>query len=180
MYGLIQTGLLMLLRNLYGIVPGAAAGSAALNGWVKDTVGRVVGTAGATNITITPATTGCSVTLLAARKYKFKLVLWTTNTTAADGLRFDFDGGTATMTSFMQNAVVTDTSGVRSLAQTTAIATDVTDGNATTTGAAMTVAEGYMVSNAAGTFIPRFAKRADAAGAAITLNNATLEVVEMP
>ena len=148
------------------------------DGWLQVTSGRSVGTAGATNVTITPATTGCSVTLIAGRKYAFKLVLWTTNVTAADGLRVDFDGGTATMTSFMQNGFVTDTASVRSLPQTTALATDVTD--TTTTGAAMSVFEGYMVVNGAGTFIPRFAKEADAAGATITLNNAVLLVEDMP
>lgn len=152
--------------------------SGAGSGWLQNTAGRSVGTAGATNITITPATTGCSVTLVSGRKYKFKLVLWTTTATAADGLRVDFDGGAATMTSFMQNGIVTDTAGVRSLPQTTAIATDVTD--TTTTGAAMSVFEGYMVCNVGGTFIPRFAKEADAAGATITLNNAVLMVEDMP
>lgn len=145
-------------------------------GWIQNSAGRARRTTSTTNVTITPATTGLSVALAAGRTYQFKLVIYTTNVTAADGLRVDFDGGTATATAFIQNGIVTDTAGVRSLPQTTALATDVTD--TTTTGAAMSVFEGTITVNTAGTFIPRFAKEADAAGATITIQAGSCLVVE--
>lgn len=135
--------------------------------WVQNGAGQKFRSSSTTNITITPATTGLSVTVAASRTYKFKCVLYTTTATAADGLRVDFDGGNATMSMFIQNGILSDTTSVRPLAQTTALATDVTD--TSVAGAAMSVFEGTFTTSGAGTFIPRFAKEADAAGATITI-----------
>ena len=172
--GTADTGLERLAAGLIGTTDGSTG-----TGWIQNSAGSSkVALGGGTNVTITPADTGLSVTLKAGRKYHFKVILWVTETTAADGLRVDFDGGTATMTSFRQNGYVSDTVSVRPLAQTTALATDVTD--TTTTGAAMAVFEGTLLVNAGGTFVPRYAKEADAAGAAITLNDAVMLVEDMP
>ena len=169
-----DTGLERLAAGVIGTTDGSTG-----TGWIQNSAGSSkVALGGGTNVTITPADTGLSVTLKAGRKYHFKVILWVTETTAADGLRVDFDGGTATMTSFRQNGYVSDTVSVRPLAQTTALATDVTD--TTTTGAAMAVFEGTLLVNAGGTFVPRYAKEADAAGAAITLNDAVMLVEDMP
>jgi hypothetical protein len=169
----LQVGIGHVTEDVLRVIGSGGAGSEL--GWLQQ-VGRVRVTVDATNATITPATTGLSVAVKAGRHYSFKLVLFVEETTAADGLRVDFDGGTATMTAFVQNGIVTDTAGVRSLPQTTALATDVTD--ATTTGAAMAVFEGFFTVNAAGTFIPRFAKEADAAGANLTLRRGSHLILE--
>lgn len=148
----------------------------ATGGWIQNTAGCARVTGDGTNITITPATTGLSVTVKASRHYSFKLVLFVEETTAADGLRVDFNGGTATMTDFRVHGTVADTAGVRSLTQSVALDTDITD--TTTTGASMAVFEGHFTVNAAGTFIPRYAKEADAAGAALNLRRGSYLLVE--
>lgn len=148
----------------------------ATGGWIQNTAGCARVTGDGTNITITPATTGLSVTVKASRHYSFKLVLFVEETTAADGLRVDFNGGTATMTDFRVHGTVADTAGVRSLTQSVALDTDITD--TTTTGASMAVFEGHFTVNVAGTFIPRYAKEADAAGAALNLRRGSYLLVE--
>lgn len=121
-----------------------------------------------TNVTTTPANiTGLSATVRAGRFYTGEVVLYCDSATAADGLRFDFDGGTATMTAFIVQGTIADDVSVRPLARTTALATDITD--TTSTGSCLVVFKFYFTCNAAGTFIPRFAKEADAAGATATV-----------
>lgn len=160
----VDTGLVRVAAGVVGPVANEAGSTA---GFIQNTAGDKRVAADGTNVTTTPATTGLSVTVAAARHYAFECVLYVEDVTAADGLRVDFDGGTATMAAFIQNGQIWDTAGVRSLPQTTAIATDVTD--TTTTGAAMAVFKGFFSVTDAGTFIPRYAKEADAAGATITL-----------
>lgn len=121
-----------------------------------------------TTVSITPAAiTGLSATLVAGRTYSGRLVVMCAAATAADGFRFDFDGGAATATNFRAMGTIADTASVRPLAMTSALATDLVD--TTTTGDAIAVIDFTITCNAAGTFIPRFAKEADAAGATNTV-----------
>lgn len=133
-------------------------------------------TSNATNATTTMSNlTDLSVTLIAGRKYTFKLILFASNGLAADGIKIDFDGGTATMTSFRAHGTLFDTALLLST-QTSALATDMAQ--ATVTGDAMFEIHGALVCNAAGTFIPRFAKNADAAGATLTAYLNSFMIVE--
>lgn len=158
-----------LLQSLYGLSGGGGSSFLSVSKWVQLAAGRSrVTTTDVTTVSITPsAITGLTATVVAGRKYFGELVVFCSEATAVDGLRLDFDGGTATMTSFEAQGYVTDTIGVRSLARTSALATDITD--TTTTGDSMAVVKFAFVVNAGGTFIPRVAKEADAAGATLTV-----------
>lgn len=139
--------------------------------WIQQLGARSRVNADVTNATATMAAiTGLTSTLLAGRKYTGEMVLFASDDVAADGLTLDFDGGTATMTSFAAQGTITDTVSTRNLARTAALATDLVD--ATTTGSAVvTIKLGFVV-NAAGTFIPRFAQTAHTTGTAtVTLNS---------
>ncbi len=109
--------------------------------------------------------TGISVPLLAGQKFVGELVVKCNNSTAAEGIKFDFNGGTATVTSFWAagNQLVggTDVLG-------TGISTSLPGviNFTTITGETLIVIKFSLVTNAAGTFIPRFAENSSAAGTA--------------
>lgn len=135
--------------------------------WVQ-TSGGSRAAADVTTVSITPAAiTGLSATLVAGQTYSGRLVVMCAAATAADGFRFDFDGGVATATNFRAMGTIADTASVRPLAMTSALATDLVD--TTTTGDAIAVIDFTITCNAAGTLIPRFAKEVDAAGATNTV-----------
>lgn len=132
-----------------------------LTGWAN-TYGKNALTADYTNATATMSNlTALSTTLIAARKYTFRMVLRFSNSTAADGIMVDFDGGTATATDFGVNCQVYDTALLLSQ-DATALATDIVA--TTTTGASKMICDGSFTVNAAGTFIPRAAEEADGGG----------------
>ena len=116
----------------------------------------------ATNATTTMANlTGLTVNLVAGKKYSGKLVIYCANSLAADGAKFDLDGGSATMTTFRAHGTLFDTALLLSQ-QTSALATDFAQG--TVTGDAMFEVHFSFVCNAAGTLIPRFAGNAAVSG----------------
>lgn len=118
-----------------------------------------------TNATTTfAAITGLSVTLIAGRKYIVRCVYKCVNSVAADGVKFDFNGGTATMTSFWAAAAAEVTSGTVTVG--TAISTSLAGviNYTAITGETIVVVEISMVVNAAGTFIARFAENAHTTG----------------
>jgi hypothetical protein len=138
------------------------------SGWLQNTAGRVTITADVTNAATTLATTGLTITVKAGRKYASgKIILWLENVTAADGIKLDLDGGTATWTSLRATYKAYDTSGLVGFAAVSAIATVFTV--ATFTGAGWVEIEYSGVCANAGTLIPRFAKNSDAAGALLSL-----------
>lgn len=155
-------------------------GTSSADGWIQNRAGRRRITADATTTSTTPANlTALTVNLEAGRHYTFKLVLFTENATAADGLRVDFDGGTATMTDFRAEGYVADSTSVVSLPGVTTLADDLVDTNVS--GAALVEINGTLTVNAAGTFIPRLGKEADAAGATLTYRRGSyLWVEDMP
>lgn len=129
-----------------------------------------------TNATTTMANlTELSVTVKAGRKYTFKCILFVADDVAADGVKVDFDGGTATMTSFRAHATIYDTALLAS-AQVTAIATDFSV--AVCTGDALIEIHGAFVCNAGGTFIPRAAQVAHTTGTLTVYLNSFLTVEE--
>ena len=141
---------------------------------------RVDTAAPVTNATDTMAAiTGLSATLIAGRKYAGTMTLYVSTDVAAEGIKFDFDGGAATMTAF--NAAVTGnvqaaTAGVTVSA---ALATDITFTALTGTGVNCIVISFDLVCNAAGTFIPRFSQVAHALGTA-TVVAANLSLDDYP
>lgn len=157
-----DTGISRVTGNVLRVVNNVAAAV-----WLQ-TGGDSRVAANVTTVSITPsAITGLTATLIAGRTYSGRLVVMCSAATAADGFRFDFDGGTATATDFRAMGTIADTASVRPLAMTSALATDLVD--TTTTGDAIATIDFTITCNAAGTFIPRFAKEADAAGATNTV-----------
>lgn len=156
-----------------------AAAVVGVTSWLQNTGGRSrVTTSDVTNATTTMApVTGLSATLIAGRKYSGKLILYVNDSVAADGIKVDFDGGTATMTSFRAHGTIFDAALLLS-SQTTAIATDFVV--ATITGDAMVEVYFSFVCNGAGTFIPRFAKNAHTTGTATVYVNSFMWLDDMP
>lgn len=157
-----DAGLARVTTGVLRVVNGSAAASWLQTGGDSRVTGNV------TTVSITPAAiTGLTATLIAGRTYSGRLVVMCSAATAADGFRFDFDGGAATATDFRAMGTIADTASVRPLAMTSALATDLVD--TTTTGDAIATIDFTITCNVAGTFIPRFAKEADAAGATNTV-----------
>ena len=134
------------------------------NGWFRNSAGRDYATADQTvDSTTLTADDTISMTLYAGQKIEFHLVyLMTPGDTLADATKFDFNGGDATMTSFIadvqvrgagQDVAVTNS---RMTALNTAVSISVNPATSYTI-----EVKGFAVVNAAGTFIPQFAKTAD-------------------
>lgn len=163
-------------RTAAGVIK-ATNGSSG-SGWIQNTAGSLRVNADATNATATMSNlTDLTATLVAGRKYAFKLILYCADSVAAEGIKVDFDGGTATMTSFRAHGTIFDTALLLST-QTTAIATDFAV--ATVTGDSMIEIHGGMVVNAAGTFIPRFSQNTHATGTATVYLNSHLLIEDIP
>lgn len=123
-------------------------------------------TADVTNATGTLANlTALSQTLSAGTAYTFHIAFRTSNSLAADGLKFDFAGGTATATTFWARCDIKDTA-LLFTGTSTAIGTDILA--ATATGESALICEGYFLVNAGGTFIPRAAGNTAASGTQTT------------
>lgn len=99
--------------------------------------------------------TDLTVTLAASGVYRGTLVLKCSNSTAAEGISVDFDGSTATMTSFAAGAGIL--TGGTAVAVTTVSSALATDLNWTTiTNETWITVQFSCTVNAGGTFIPRF------------------------
>lgn len=165
-----------IVRVAAGVVgPTNGSGTGA---WFQNTAGRSRIAADITNATTTFANlTGLSHTVIAGRTYSFKLVVFCANSTAVDGAKFDFDGGTATATNFRQHATLFDTALLAST-QTAALATAIAA--ATVTGDAYFEAHGTITVNAAGTLIPRFAKNSHTTGTLTAYRGSYLWLEDTP
>lgn len=132
-----------------------------LNGYLRQS-GKMT----STDVTLTDATltnlTALSVTVFGAQKVRLRAVLYVTGALAADGVKFDFNGGTAVITAARFQGYVQDTGGITPFAATTDINTDITQ--ATVTGASKIVIDGALIVGDGGTFVIRLAKNADAGG----------------
>jgi hypothetical protein len=150
--------------------------------WVRGDPGRKRLTADVTNATTTLANLAdLSVTLVAGRKYAGRLVLKVSNSTATGGVKLDFGGGTATMTSFWAVATPAGTAGSGGAIVTgTMVSTTLTGAvNYTTiTGETLVVVEFSLVALAGGTFIPRVAT--NTAGTVTARLGSTLDLWDSP
>lgn len=133
-------------------------------GWLQSAAGRKRLASDFTDNTATLANvTDLTFTVAAGRKYKGTLILKATDSTAAEGIKFDFDGGNATMTSFAAGASVrVGGTSVIGTATSTALATDLVF--STITNESWIYVDVDFVVNAAGTFIVRAAQNTHAAG----------------
>lgn len=135
-------------------------GGTTLGGW-EQWAGQCEVASDQTNSTTTPASSTCSISVTSGRKYNFECAFFFADSVAAEGARFDFDGGAATVSAFRTHSKVLDAALVTSV-QTTALATDVTA--ATTTGDALFEAAGSFTASSTNTWIPRFAQNTHATG----------------
>lgn len=131
--------------------------------WVQTGADKVSLTADYTNATATMSNTALTphAPVVAARIYTFNLQIFFTDSVAADGIKIDFDGGTATATIFRAHCKIFDAA-LLSSTQATALATDFTA--AVTTGASLLECSGALVPSATGTFIVRAAQNAHTTG----------------
>lgn len=138
-------------------LPGNALGRMRSGGRYGDiaTSSRTAAQFDKTNTTLANIT-GLTATLLAGRTYKGRLILYTTSNVAG-GVNVDFDGGTATATTFIAEAMLLQAGALVApgTARSTALATDIA--NVTAITVATIIIEFVITVNAAGTLIPRFA-----------------------
>ena len=136
-------------------------------GWLQNSAGTKRLTANVTSAdTAMVNLTDLSMTLIAGRKYVGRLVLFAANTTAADGIRVDFDGGTATATSFIAGweMVPGNTLSTYVNFSSTALATDLAISALSSTSQRVLAISFSIVCNAAGTFIPRISEDTNGVG----------------
>ncbi len=105
-----------------------------------------------------------TVTLPAAGKYVGELTLKCNNTTAADGMKLDFNGGTATMTSFWAGGGVLASGGTDTVGTNVSTSLAGVINFSVVTGETIVVVKLSFVVNAGGTFVPRIAENAHTTG----------------
>lgn len=148
-------------------------------GGLQNTKGDKFLTADHTNATATPTNlTDLTVTVVSGRKYTFKLILMCSQSVAADGIRVDFEGGTATATNFRAHVLIYDGTTIDTHTAVTALATDVTSTDVGTT--VLVEVWGSFEPSAAGTFIPRVGLEAASTGTITTARGSHLSVWDMP
>ena len=129
-----------------------------------------------TNATTTFASTTLSVPVTTGLKYGFEVSLRLADSVAADGVKLDFNGGTATATNFRAHVIGHD-SALALSTQVTALATAATI--ATFTGDGMLRVEGSFEPSSTGTFIPRFAKNSHTTGTATLYRGSFIRIWQM-
>jgi len=134
-------------------------------GWLIVTPNKRL-TTSPTNATTTMSNlTDLSIAAVAGQKICILYHVIANDSTAADGLKFDFGGGSATFTS-IEFAFVTAPPGVTlGTVQSTTSTTAITATTATTTDVVYQIYVTAVI-NAAGTFVPRFAQVAHSTGTA--------------
>ena len=147
-------------RAAAGVI-GITNGTTPSGGWIFAEGPKSLAAAYTNATTAMSNITGLSTTLITGRKYQFQMSLFVSTDVAADGIKIDFDGGTATALDFRSHTKVFDTALLLS-SQTTAIATDIAQ--ATITGDSVIEVSGTFEVNAAGTFIPRASQNAHTTG----------------
>lgn len=160
-----DTGLKRVAAGVVGPTSGSALTAA---GWLQQTAGELALNADYTNATTTFSNTALSATLISGRTYNFSLNLLASDSTAADGMKIDFNGGSATVTNFRVNCMATnDTTGATvafTAATSTALATVLNIATMASTGTHMITCNGTFVPSSSSTFIVRAAQNAHSTG----------------
>lgn len=168
-----------LKRAVAGVI--ATTDGSSGTGWLQNSAARSRLVSNVTNDTVTPSNlTELSLTLKAGRKYTGRLTLRVSNSTAADGLLLDFDGGSATMTSFAAGIVANVQGATLGTTVSTALATDLTATALNGTGDNWIEVAISLVCNGAGTLIPRAAMNADTGGTLTVALGSYLWLEDMP
>lgn len=168
-----------LKRAAAGVVTATNGGGTA-SGYLQNGGGSKRNTADVTNATTTFSNlSDLTFTVAAGRKYCGRLVVRCSDSTAADGIKFDFAGGTATMTTFNAGVVGNVQGATAGTTVSAALATALTFTAMNGTTDHWIVIEFSFVVNAAGTVIPRFAQNAHSAGTATAALGSYLQCEDM-
>lgn len=129
--------------------------------WLQQAASRKVLGSDYTNATATFSNTALSISVVSGRKYTFQIVLFCADSTAADGIQLDFNGGSAGVTNFVAAGSISDaTAGGNQ--EVTTLAGVISA--ATITGATKVVIDGCFEPSSTGTFILRAAQNAHTTG----------------
>jgi len=151
-----DVGILRVAANVCRISGGDSG-----NGWCQITAGEAALAANFTNATATMANTNISLTVIAGRAYRIEGMLQVSNSTAGDGVQLDFNGGSATATTFFAAATAVGTVVSGTLSSTTLAGVI----NFTSiTGTDYIAINGYILVNAGGTLILRAAENTHTTG----------------
>lgn len=123
--------------------------------------------------------TDLGLTLVAGNKYVGQVVLFANNSTGAEGLAFDLNGGGATMTSIEFGFMGTPLGATLGTGSSTALGTAVTVTVASTSDVAYCIAIGLVCANG-GTLIPRFAEVSHTSGTATVKLNSYIFLQQSP
>lgn len=148
-------------------------------GWLWQAAGRKKVASTVTNATNTMSSlSDLGMGLQAGITYTGLLVIVANNSTAAEGLAFDFNGGSATMSGFGATfASAPATSVTFGTVTTAALGTALTITTATTTNNTYIIMLSLVV-NQAGTFIPRFAENSAHVSGTATVSSVTFMWLE--
>lgn len=147
--------------------------------WIQNAAGDQFLTADHTNATATPTDlTALSTPVTSGRKYSCEMTLMQSQSVAADGVRIDFEGGTATATNFRAHVTILDGTAYDTHTAVTALATDVTSTDVGTT--VLTKADIAFEPSSTGTFIPRVGLEAASTGTITTARGSTLHCKDEP
>jgi hypothetical protein len=143
----------------------ATDGSTSAAGWLQDAGHKRVAT-NATNATATVAAlSDLTFNVQAGRKYAGEFSFIAKNSTAAEGLQFDFNGGSAVVTSVQFLFRSTPQGTTLGTTQSTALGAAITATTATTGDVVYTIFFTVVV-NTGGTLVPRFAEVSHTSGTA--------------
>lgn len=151
--------------------------------WFQQAAARSMLAADYTNATTTFSNTALSITVVSGRKYSFSGALFLTESTAADGVKIDFNGGSAAATNFIAHCVLTNDTGagVTQVTATSAALATVISANATTTANVhLYMCDGSFEPSGAGTFIIRAAQVAHTTGTLTVKRGSFIQVEDMP
>lgn len=150
-----------LVRVAAGVV-GPSDGGATANTWFQNTGGEACLAAVFTNATATLAPTAlASLPLTGGRSYRIEGLLQVSNTVAAEGVQFNFNGGTATATTFFVAAQAVGSVTAGTLASTTLAGVL---NYTVVTGTDYILISGFIKVNAGGTVILQAAENSHATG----------------
>jgi hypothetical protein len=148
--------------------------------WISIGSYKARNTSNASNATATMSNlSDLTINLAAGMKYFGTLTLFANNSTAAEGLQFDFNGGSATMTSFEAGFSAQPIGVTLGTLTSTSLSTALTATTATTADSVYTI-EFTMVVNAAGTFIPRYAEVSHTLGTATVKLGSNIIIQQSP
>lgn len=153
-------------------------GTSVVSPYVQQTATRCFLAADQTTTSTTFANiTGCSITVTSGRKYTIRAVLYLSDSTAADGAKIDFNGGSATATNFRVHCTAFDTA-LNLSSQGTALSTAYAA--STFTGNGMFECYGTFEPSSTSTFIPRVAQNAHTVGTLTLARGSHLLLEDMP